>query len=296
MNLVVGATGLLGGQICRLLARGKDPVRALIRPAADASRLDGLREAGVELLTGDLKIPASLEAACQGVKAVFSTASATLSLQPGDSIESVDRQGQLQLVEAAQAAGVEHFVFASFPPMAEDFALQRAKREVEKALIASRMSYTILQPAFFMEVWLSAHVGFDVAERSARIYGSGENPISWISFPNVAEFAVRSLGSPAAHNAILRLGGPEALSPLQVVRIFEEVTGGQFKVEHLLESVLRSAKNAARRPREEALAALSLAYARGLTIDMGAMLEAMPVRLVTVREFATWMVKEGAGD
>lgn len=292
MNLIVGATGLVGGEICRRLAAQHKPVRAMVRPTGDASRVEDLRKAGIELLTGDLKDAGSLRTACAGATAVLSTASSTLSRQPGDTIDGVDRIGQLQLVEAARSAGVKHFVYVSFSPMAEDFALQRAKREVEQALIASGMTYTILRPTFFMEVWLSPALGFDTAARRARIYGSGENPISWISFPNVAEFAVRSLETPAAHNAALALGGPEALSPLQVVRIFEELGGAPFTVEHVLESVLRAGKQAARRPLDEAFACLSLAYAHGDTIDMRHVLEVMPVRLVSVREYARWLLND----
>jgi uncharacterized protein YbjT (DUF2867 family) len=292
MNLIVGATGLVGGEICRRLAAQQKRVRALVRPTGDASRIDELRAAGAELVTGDLKDPASIRAACAGAKAVLSTASSVLSRQPGDTIDGVDRLGQLQLIEAANSAGVKHFVYVSFSPMAEDFALQRAKREVEQALIASGMTYTILRPTFFMEIWLSPELGFDAAARRVRIYGTGENPISWISFPNVAEFAVRSLDTAAARNATFTLGGPEALTPLEVVRIFEELGGAPFTLEYVLESVLRAGKAAARRALDEAFAALSLGYAHGGAIDMRATLEAMPVRLVGVREYAKWLLNE----
>lgn len=292
MNLIVGATGLVGGEICRQLSAQRKPVRALVRPTGDASRIDELRSSGAALAMGDLKDPASIQAACAGVTAVLSTASSMLSRQPGDTIDGVDRLGQLQLIEAAKAAGVKHFVFVSFSPMAEDFALQRAKREVEQALIASGIPYTILRPTFFMEIWFSKALGFDVAERRARIYGTGENPVSWISFPNVAEFAVRSLDTPAARNATFTLGGPQALSPLEVVRIFEEFTGAKFTLEHVMEAVLRAGKTSARRALDEAFAALSIGYAHGDAIDMQATLEAMPVRLIGVREYARWLVNE----
>jgi len=292
MNLIVGATGLVGGEICRRLISQQKPVRALMRPTGDASRIDELRDAGAELATGDLKDPASIRDACAGATAVLSTASSVLSRQPGDTIDGVDRVGQLQLIEAAKSAGVKHFVYLSFPPMPEDFALQRAKREVEQALIASGMTYTILRPTFFMEVWLSPALGFDVAARRVRIYGAGENPISWISFPNVAEFAVRSLETTAARNATFTLGGPEAIAPLEVVRIFEELGGPPFTVEYVLESVLRAAKASARRALDEAFAALSLGYAHGGTIDMRATLEIMPVHLVGLRQYARWLWNE----
>jgi len=296
MNLIAGATGLVGGQICRQLAASQKPVRALVRHLADASRLDDLRSAGVELAWGDLKDPASLRAACGGVTAVLSTASSTFSRQPGDSIDAVDRQGQLNLVEAARAAGVKHFVYVSFSPIAEDFALQRAKRTVEQAIVASGMAYTILRPTYFMEIWLGQEGGFDVAARRARIYGAGENRMNWISFASVAEFAVRSLDNPAARNRILPLGGPEALSPIDVVRIFEELGGAPFTIEYLVESVLRDGLKAARRPLDEALAALALGYAHGGVIDTRAALEAIPVRLVTVREYAQWMLTEARAE
>ena len=292
MNLIVGATGLLGGQICRLLAANQKPVRALVRHSAGETRLDDLRKASAELAWGDLKDPASLRAACEGVTAVLSTASSTFSRQTGDSIDAVDRQGQLNLIEAAKTAGVKHFVYVSFVPIAEDFALQRAKRAVEQALIASGMAYTILRPTYFMEVWFGPKGGFEVAGHSARIYGTGENPMSWISFANVAEFAVRSLETVAARNAILPLGGPEALSPNEVVRIFEELGGTRFTVDYLPESVLREALAAARRPLDEALAALALGYAHGGAIDMQATLETIPVRLASVREYARWMLTD----
>jgi uncharacterized protein YbjT (DUF2867 family) len=293
MNLIVGATGLVGGEICRRMAANRKPVRAMVRPTGDASRIDELRAAGAELAMGDLKDPASILAACAGATAVLSTASSMLSRQPGDTIEGVDRMGQLQLIEAAKSAGVKHFVYLSFSPIAEDFGLQRAKREVERALIASGMTYTILRPTFFMEIWLSAALGFDVAARRARIFGTGENPISWISFPNVAEFAVRSIDTPAARNATFTLGGPEALAPLEVVRIFEEVGGAPFTVEFVMESVLRAGKASARRALDEAFAALSLGYAHGEAIDMRPALEAIPVRLVGVREYSKWLFNEG---
>jgi uncharacterized protein YbjT (DUF2867 family) len=171
------------------------------------------------------KEPSALGAVFQDVSTVISTASATFSRQTGDSIETVDSQGQISLVESAKAAGVRHFIFISFPPMAEDFALQRAKRAVEERLVESGLAYTILQPTFFTEIWLSPAVGFDAASARAQICGSGKNRISWISFLDVARFAAASVENPGARNAVVRLGGPEALSPLEVVRLFEDLSG-----------------------------------------------------------------------
>ena len=277
MNLIVGATGLLGGEICYLLRTRGSHVRALVRTTSARLRVSRLRDRGAEIAHGDLKDRASLEAACRGVDTVITTASSTLSRQLGDSIESVDRQGQLDLIDAAEAAGVRHVVYISFPPVAIDFPLQSAKRDVEARLQQSRMAYTILQPTSFDEVWLSPALGFDVSKASAHIYGGGHHRISWISAHDVARFAVAALDTPRALNAVIRLGGPEALSPLDVVQLAERLTGRRFEVHHVTEDQLRAQYEASSEPMGRTFAALMLYYAAGDVIDM-----AGPLRLFQV--------------
>jgi len=285
MNLVVGATGMLGSEICRrLTARGK-AVQVLARPSSDPAKLEPLRNAGVTFVHGDLKEPATLELACRGVTTVISTASSTFARQPGDSIASVDEQGQLNLIEAARATGVQHLIFISFPPMAEDFPLQRSKRAVESRLMDSGLAYTIWQPTCFMEVWLSPALGFDIPHASARIYGTGHNKLSWISYLDVAEFAVIAVDHPAARNVVVPLGGPEALSLLEVVAICEEAGGPRFRLEHVTEQALRAQKAAATDPLSESFAGLMLGCAAGQAIEMRSTLETFPVRLTSVREY-----------
>src|SRR3954465_1389065 len=93
MILVAGATGNLGGEICRRLRERGKPVRAMVRTTSDKARVEKLQQSGVELIIADLKDPGSLEAACQGVSTVITTATTVLSTQPGDSTESVDLEG-----------------------------------------------------------------------------------------------------------------------------------------------------------------------------------------------------------
>ena len=276
MRLIAGATGLLGGEICRLLSGERKAVRALVRPTSSAGKQQRLQEFGVELAFGDLKDRASLDAACRGVSAVISTVSSTLSRQHGDSIESVDHQGQLNLIKAAEKANVEQFVLISFPATDIEFPLQSAKRAVEERLRHGRMSYTILQPTCFMEVWLDPALGFDVANARAQIYGSGGNKTSWISAADVARFAVAALGNPHAFNVTIKLGGPEALSPLDVVRVSEEVTGRAMAVQHVPEAALRAQYAAATDPLQRSFAGLMLYYASGDAIDPTDALKLLP--------------------
>jgi uncharacterized protein YbjT (DUF2867 family) len=287
MNLIVGATGLVGGEVCRMLTEAGKPVRAMVRPAADKVKTEKLSKLGTRMVEADLKDAASLESACKDVHTLISTASATVSRGEGDSIETVDREGQLNLIDAARAAGVRHFIYLSFSGNIDaDSPLRNAKRAVEKKLIKSNLTYTILRPTFFMEVWLSPHLGFDYTNAKAQIYGSGNNKISWISLVNVAQFAVMAIDHPDAKNQVIELGGPEALSPLEAVRVFEDVAGRKFEITHVPEQALLTQRSSATDLLGKTIAALMLEYAKGDSIPMKNTLQRFPIQLVSVSDYA----------
>jgi len=287
--LVVGATGLVGSEICRQLTAAGRPVRALVRTTSDQAKVDNLKSLGVETVQGNLCDPASLQAACRGVDAVISTASSMpFAYQPGvNDVQCVDHDGLANLIGAAQAARVSHFIYTSFSGRIElDCPLRNAKRAVERRLKESGLVYTILRPSYFAEVWLSPAVGFDFANAKATIYGSGQNPISWISVQDVARFAVASLDNPAARNATIEMGGPQALSPLQVVSIFEQVGRRKYEVQHVPEEALQAQQAGATDPMQQSFAALTRAYAQGDPIEMQAKFKTFGVQPTTVEEYA----------
>ncbi|MBD0330796.1 MAG: NmrA family NAD(P)-binding protein [Thermoleophilia bacterium] len=262
MNLVVGASGMLGSEICRLLAERGRPVRALVRAGAAAEKVDALRALGVELVEGDLRERASLDAACAGATAVLSTATTITQRREGDSFAATDRDGQIALVDAATAAGAEQFVFVSFGELPVDNPLQQAKRAVEQHLERSGLAYTILRPGLFCEIWLSPAVGFDHENGRVRVFGSGERKINWISFRDVAAVAVAALDAPAARDAVIELGG-DYLSPREVIRLFEETTGRSFSVETVPEEALRAQVEGAPDELSQTFSALMLNVALG---------------------------------
>ncbi len=289
MNLVVGSTGVLGMEICRLLREKGEGVRGLVRPTANPERKDVLQKLGVEFAEGDLRDPKSLPAACAGVDTIFSTATSIVSQQPGDSLMTTDRDGHLALIDVAEEAGARRFIFISFPPMQITYPLQTAKRDVEHRLKRSKFDAIMLQPTFFQEVWLGPHLGFDPVNGKVRIYGAGQNKISWISFRDVAKFALLS-AEKAAGKKVIPLGGPEALSPLEVVRVFEEVCGKTLQVEHVPEKALRVQYDSATHPVQKSFAGLMLGYSLGTMIAMEDVLREMPVQLQSVRQYATSIV------
>ncbi|RYZ09173.1 MAG: NAD-dependent epimerase/dehydratase family protein [Myxococcales bacterium] len=294
MIAVVGATGGLGGAICQALASRGEHVRALVRESTSADRLSELKAQAVELVHGDLRSPANLHALCTGSRTVISSASALNSRVPGDTIRSVDEVGHLELIEAAEAAGVDQLIYVSLLPQVVSSPLEEAKVRVEQRLKGSGMSYTVLRPALFTEAWLSPKywpvTGFDFIKRRARLAGAGQRPVQWISLADVARYAVSAIDNPACHQLSFDLAGPEALSPLQVVQLLEHAGGPAFEVDHVSEQDLR-----ARQSRgdvfEQSFCALLLSCALGLECDAAPARTAMPFELSTVSSYISRITK-----
>lgn len=231
MILVVGATGDLGSQIThRLLQRG-DQVRVLSRQGAVPPE----RWPRAETVRGDLKDPASLHDACDGVSTVVTTASATTRGAP-DTIESVDLAGNLNLIEAAEAAGVQRFIFVSALGAAPEhpMPLLRAKGLSEQRLRASGMDWTILQPDVFMDRLMPIVVGLPaLSNRPVTLIGQGTSRHSFVAVRDVVSYAVAVVQHPAAHRQTIRVGGPSPLSWDDVVQAFEHQLGRSVPVRRL---------------------------------------------------------------
>lgn len=223
MILVVGATGQLGGLIARMLLERGRPVRALVRGGAAGAPLP----AGADPVAGDLKDAASLAAACRGVSAVVTTANA-VARGGADSLDTVDRQGNRNLVDAAAAAGVRRFVFTSVLGASREspMPLMQAKAETEDALRASSMDWTVLQPNLFMDTWVPAVVGGPaLAGEPVTLVGEGRRRHSFVAARDVAAYAVAALDHPESIGRTVLIGGPQPLSWLDVVAAFEQALG-----------------------------------------------------------------------
>lgn len=227
MILIVGATGKLGGSVARLLLNAGEHVRAMTRTPEKA---ETLKKLGAEVVAGDLREPGTLAKACSGVTKLLA-ASHSFVGRGNDSPQVVDDRGNRNLIDAAKAAGVEHFVFTSVlgahPDHPVDFF--RIKYKSEVYLQNSGLSYTILRPAAFMDTWAEM-VGKPIVEQGkATIFGHGKNPVNFVAVDDVARFAQMALENTRARDQVIEIGGPENLTIEQVIEVFERVAGRQAK-------------------------------------------------------------------
>jgi uncharacterized protein YbjT (DUF2867 family) len=289
--LVVGATGLLGLEICRRLRAQDRAVRGLVRRGSPKETL--LRELGVEIVHGDLRTPPTVAPACEGVTTVVSTATAMGAKDRSLSLRNVDRDGQLALVELARLRGVRSFVYLSASPnLRRSAPLVRYKRDVERAVRTSGMRWTIVQPSAFMDVWFSSLLGWDHVTGRAMIFGGGTAPVSWICVDDVAAHVHAAISDERVANTELPLGGPETLSPRQVVKIFEQVSGRPYSVRRVPRPVLNVMAPVAAMFDEAIGSGMSMGaqLSGGDVIDSPLQRE-LDLPLTTVRDYATRVLR-----
>lgn len=221
MFLVTGATGTLGRRIVRQLREQEKPVRAFVRLS---SRYSELEQRGAEIFIGDLQQERDIEKACRGVQYVISSHG---SSESSGSAQSLDYRANLDLIDAAKAADVQHFVFISVLGVDrgyEDAPVFKAKRAVEQYLQTSGLNYTILRPSGFAANLLPLAERF----RQTGIYvliGDPQARTSIVSTDDLATIAIRSVTTEGARNQIFAVGGPEILQRGDVPQIFKRIFG-----------------------------------------------------------------------
>ncbi len=150
-----------------------------------------------------------------------------------DNPQTVDFEGNRNLVDAAKAAGVKQFIFVSthLANPNSPAPLFQAKGKTENYLRASGVPYTIVAPNLFMEVWVATIVGMPAMKgEPVTVVGEGSRKHSFISASDIAPFIVATVGHPAAINQKLLIGGPEPLSFRDAAAIYGRVVGHEVPV------------------------------------------------------------------
>ena len=221
MILVTGAGGKTGQAVIRALAERGEAVRALVRRP---EQIDEAKAIGaVEVDAGDLLDPGSLEPTFAGMRAVYHI---------GPNVHPAEEEIGGNAISLAREAEVLHFVMHSvLHPQLQAMPHHWSKLLVEERLIDSRMGFTILQPASYMQnvqgVWSS------ILKGSFPVPYPTDVRFSPVDLRNVAELAAEVLIKPGHEGASYELAGPELLTSAQMARQMGEALNRKVEAEEI---------------------------------------------------------------
>ena len=189
--LVTGATGKQGGAVAHhLLGRGWE-VRALTRDPSQPAAL-ALARVGAEVVQGDMRDEADVARAVAGTYGVFGVQN-TWEHGP----ESEVQQGTL-LAEAAEAAGVAHFVYTSVGGADRNSGIPHfeSKWELEEHLRSTGLASTILRPVFFMDNLLSPDNRAAILAGTLSLALHPDTRLQMIAVDDIGGFAAMAFDNP----------------------------------------------------------------------------------------------------
>lgn len=242
MILVTGAAGHLGHAVTKtLVTRGKS-VRALVHnPDKARVRLSGIE---IEMVRGDVTNPASLERVIDGVEAVVHLVAIAIE-RPGITYEEINYQGTLNVLEAAQKAGVQRLIHMGQMGSSPDvpYRFLKSKGMAQQAVEESDLDWTVLRPSV---IFGPTDEFANVLTRLLRITpilfpvpGDGQARFQPIHVGDVAEVCARCLDDESTIGGVYELGGPEILTYDEMLeRIMETIGAGQLTL-HVPVPVLR---------------------------------------------------------
>ena len=235
INVLVTGYGRLGSVLLHTLVSpafaGRLRPFLLARPSslADATKraaIDAFRPLGVQVIEGDLQANSVPELA-ELLRA--NTIQSVVCVVGGHALGL-----QLSLIQAAQQAGVQHFIPSEFGVDAGAMGtggplsgLLAGKRAAQQAVRDSGMGWTVVCSSAFSELILSTpFFGVDVANRTVTAPASFDTAISTAPMADIAQVTAQALLDPAARGVTIYVGEPITFQEL--TDVLERVTATQF--------------------------------------------------------------------
>jgi len=211
--LMIGATGQFAGLVVPELKKKGVTIYALVQDAANA---DLARKKGAdETVIGNLKNEESLRKAAIGMDGVFHINPAFLN----------EVKNGLNMVNAANAAGVKKFVFSSVYHPSLSLANHANKRPAEEALYQSRMDYTILQPAMYMQMLLADTWKSAKEQGQINMPYSKFSKMSYVDYRDVAEAAALAMTGSELSYGTFELCSPGIFSLVDLAELMSVALG-----------------------------------------------------------------------
>lgn len=243
MIVVAGGTGRLGRILVEQLAASGEPVRVLSRTP---QRVGAQAQANLEIVAADVRDRSAVDRALTGARLVISAMSA-FGMQ-GVSPRQVDFEGNANLIAAAEKHGVERFVFVSVLHASAEHPMQLARMKylAEQRLRQSRLAWTILRSAVFIETFQEALCAPLLDEGKTVVFGRAQNPINFVSAHDVARFVQLATSDSALLGSVTDIGGDENLSLVRFVERFSTALGVTGEVKHIPLMAMRALSQLAR--------------------------------------------------
>ena len=220
MILVTGASGYVGSYVLGQLAKTNAGrlVRALVRGQSQAGKVQAL---GAQPVTGDVTDPASLAGAMQGVDTVIHLAAVNRD-RGAVTMERVNQQGTINVVDAAKLAGVKHIInvvgLGASP--SKPYPLAKTQGVGVDAIIKSGVPYTILEASVIFgagDEFLNTLAGLARVPPFMIVPGDGQSKFQPIAASDVAACVVKSVTLPSVLNKRLQICGAEILTLEQII-------------------------------------------------------------------------------
>jgi uncharacterized protein YbjT (DUF2867 family) len=222
IHAVTGAYGYSGKYIARrLLAEG----RTVITLTNSISRANPFGER-IRAFPFDFDRPESLAEHLRGVSVLYNTYWVRFNHRTFKHADAV--RNTLALFEAAKRSGVERVVHVSITNPSQNSPLEyfRGKAVLERALIASGMSYAILRPAvlFGKEDILINNIAWTLRHLPVfGAFGGGRYRLQPIHVDDLAGLAVQQ--GQGRENVILNAIGPETFAYRQLAAKIGDLIG-----------------------------------------------------------------------
>jgi uncharacterized protein YbjT (DUF2867 family) len=221
--LVTGAAGYIGNNTVKRLVELGRSVRVMARnPDKATQRLDHLID-HLEIVRGDVTDPDSLKIAMQGITTVVHLVA--IALEKGkQTYETVNYQGTVNVVNAANEAGVKRFINMSQNGASSEspYRFLKSKGMAQEYVAEHAPNWTALRPS---AVFGAQDEFFNSIARLVKLtplvfplIGGGKAQFQPVSVYDVVEAVVRSLDDDAVVGKELALGGPEVLTLGEIER------------------------------------------------------------------------------